>query len=118
MGASSISSFSIQKESCSVKNGKPHRQSPPANTTDDWLESTTLIGTLGWSNLNPFFMSNSQLYGVHQDNFYKGSPPTQGVSSDKWLASSTPIGKGGWNKFVFLMSPVKVCVNILLSILV
>ena len=76
---------------------------------DNWLIGSTPIGKSGWSEFNfLFFMSDGELYGVHHDNFYKGSPPTQNVSSDKWLTSSTLIAKAGWNHFKFLMSPVKV----------
>lgn len=56
-------------------------------------------------------MFNGKLYGVHEESFYKGSPPSSARStSDQWIASSTLIGEGGWNDFVFLMSPLKVIV--------
>lgn len=92
-----------------VRRGKLLRRSPPVDPNDNWLIGSTPIGKSGWSEFNfLFFMSDGELYGVHHDNFYKGSPPTQNVSSDKWLTSSTLIAKAGWNHFKFLMSPVKV----------
>ena len=59
-------------------------------------------------------MSSGELYGVQSPgHFYKGSPPTQAVSSDKCLNSSTLIGKSGWNEFKFLISPVKIRVKMI-----
>ncbi|XP_015771928.1 PREDICTED: uncharacterized protein LOC107350219 [Acropora digitifera] len=92
-----------------VENGKLHKRSPPTDTGDDWLGTSTLIGTSGWSDFHKlFFMFNGKLYGVYEDSFYKGSPPSSARStSDQWIASSTLIGEVGWNDFVFLMSPLK-----------
>lgn len=87
-----------------------HKRIPPIDTTDDWLETSTVIGT-NWRNFRfLFFMSNGELYGVPEDkgNLIKGSPPTQGIPCDKWLDSSTLIAQGGFNSFKFLMSPIKV----------
>lgn len=91
------------------KTGELFCGTPPMDENDDWTEGYTRIGESGWSEFKfLFFMSDGELHGVHQDNFYKGSPPTKDVSSDKWLNSSTLSDEGGWNDFKFLMSPVEV----------
>ena len=91
-----------------VENGKLRKRSPPTAPDDDWLATSTLIGTAGWSDFQfLFFMSSGELYGVYQDKFYKGSPPTQSIDAHTWLASSTLIGSSGWSQFKFLMSPLR-----------
>ena len=90
-----------------VENGKLHKRGPPTAPDDDWLATSTIIGTVGWSDFQfLFFMSSGELYGVYQDKFYKGSTPTQSIDAHTWLASSTLIGSSGWSQFKFLMSPL------------
>lgn len=106
-GKSSISSFSIHKE-CSiygVVNGKLHKKHSPTAADDNWLGTSTLVGTGGWNYFQIlFFMSDGDLYGVHQGKFYKRSPPTH--SQDDWLGYATLIGSGDWSVFNFPMAPL------------
>ena len=79
---------------------------PPTAANDNWLGSSTLIGTGGWDSFQfLFFMADGELYGVNNGQFYKRSAPTHG--GDNWLGSAEVIGTGGWNVFKFLMSPLK-----------
>lgn len=101
--------YGVENES-----GRFHRRTPPTDPTDDWLGSTTLIGTGGWSDFQLLFSMpdgpDGELYGVHEDKFFKGPPPSSGSgSSDNWLGSAETktIGSVGWSKFKFLMSPLK-----------
>ena len=95
-----------------VEHGRFHKRLPPnplsdleSESSSEWLESSTLIGSGGWGNFQfLFFMSDGDLYGVHDGKFYKRSPPTQ--IPDNWLGSSTLIGSGGWHVFKFLMAPL------------
>lgn len=92
------------------KSGTLHRRAPPTDPTDDWLGTSTLIGT-DWRGFRfLFFMSNGQLYAVLQDreNLHKGSPPIKSTPCDIWLASTRIIDEAGFNVFQFLMSPIKV----------
>ena len=90
------------------KNGKFHKRSPPTAPDDNWLATSTLIGTAGWSDFQLlFFMSSGELYGGYQDKFYKGSTPTQSIDAHTWMASSTLIGESGWSQFLNLLTPLR-----------
>ena len=92
------------------KSGTFHKRSPPTDPTDDWLKTSTTIGT-DWRGFRfLFFMSNGELYAVLQDreNLHKGSPPSQGMPCEKWLGSAGIIAEADFNVIQFLMSPVKV----------
>lgn len=96
------------------KSGTLHKRTPPTDPTDDWLGTSTLIGT-DWRGFRfLFFMSNGKLYAVLQDreNLHKGSPPTQRMPCEKWLASARIIDEAGFNVFQFLMSPIKVICDV------
>ena len=88
-----------------VENDKFHKRSPPTHASDNWLGSSTLIGSAGWNGFQfLFFMADGELYGVHSAKFYKRSAPATG--GDDWLGSAEIIGTGGWQVFKYLMSPL------------
>ena len=58
--------------------GKLYRRIRPQNSADNWLGRAKLIGGGGWANFwHLFFHPDGTLYGVLNNKFYKGKPPSR-----------------------------------------
>ena len=82
--------------------GKLYANSPPSHAHSCWMASASEIGKTGWEDFRHlFFHPDGTLYGVLNDKFYKGRPPS-GSSSEDWIANAELIGKSGWDSFKLL----------------
>lgn len=82
--------------------GKLYANTPPSHAHGCWMASASEIGTTGWEDFRHlFFHPDGTLYGVFNDKFYKGRPPS-GSSSEDWIANAELIGKSGWDSFKLL----------------
>ena len=88
-----------------MTDGKLYARTPPQYANDDWLGSTTELGTGGTEGWNDFqflfFHPDGTLYGVWNDKFYKGPLP-EGISATDWINQAILIGTNGWKAFKFL----------------